>query len=95
MFCTHCEFEIKGDDRKECPVCGGPLIDYAEVKNSSQEIPGTGESDQWEETGNVPKEKTPFDFGKTLKTDNEHPLQEPEGYLPLSSLGEPEPQSEA
>ena len=28
MFCTHCEFEIKGDDRKECPVCGGPLIDY-------------------------------------------------------------------
>jgi cell division protein FtsN len=95
MFCTHCEFEIKGDDRKECPVCGGPLIDYAEVKNSSQEIPGTGESDQWEETGNVPKEKTPFDFGKALETDNEHPLQEPEGYLPLSSLGEPEPQSEA
>ena len=95
MFCTHCEFEIKGDDRKECPVCGGPLIDYSEVKTSSEEITSALETNRPEEMHNEAKGTLPFDFGKALKADDADPVQEPEEHIPLSSPVEPEPQSEA
>ena len=72
MFCTHCEFEIKGDDRKECPVCGGPLIDYSEVKTSSEEITSALETNRPEEMRNEAKGTLPFDFGKALKADDAH-----------------------
>jgi cell division protein FtsN len=91
----NCEFEIKGDDRKECPICGGFLIDYSEVEASSEEIKSTGKSDRWEETLNESKETTPFNLEKALEVDGDHPIQEPEEHIPLSSQSEPGRKSES
>ena len=43
MFCTSCEFEIKGEGRKECPICSELLIEYSELENSSEETKGSWE----------------------------------------------------
>ena len=95
MFCTHCEFEIKGDDRKECPVCGGPLIDYSELRTSSEETTSALETDRWQETRNEEKETLPFDFEKAIEVDGDNPLQEPEEHIPPLSQLETELEREA
>jgi len=95
MFCTHCEFEIKGDDRKECPVCGGPLIDYSEVNSSSEEITSALGTDLPEKMSNEASETTALDLGKAIEVDGDDPIQEPVESPPLSSLGDPESQAEA
>lgn len=95
MFCTHCEFEIKGDDRKECPVCGGPLIDYSEVKTSSEEITSSLGTDLPEETPNEASETAAFDLGKAIEGDGDNPIQELVESTPLFSQLETELQREA
>jgi len=80
MFCKNCEFEIKGEDRKECPVCGGPLIEYSELKISLDESKSDSEAGKLEETIEESKEPAFFDLESALNADDEAPVvsaQEP------------------
>jgi cell division protein FtsN len=80
MFCANCEFEIKGEDRKECPVCGGPLIEYSELKTSLDESKIDSETGKLEETVKESKEPAFFDLESALNADDEAPIfsaQEP------------------
>ncbi len=80
MFCANCEFEIKGEDRKECPVCGGPLIEYSELKTSLDESKSDSETGKLEETVEESKEPAFFDLESALNADDETPIfsaQEP------------------
>ncbi len=80
MFCANCEFEIKGEDRKECPVCGGPLIEYSELKTSLDESKIDSEAGKLEETVKESKEPAFFDLESALNADDEAPIfsaQEP------------------
>jgi len=80
MFCANCEFEIKGEDRKECPVCGGPLIEYSELKTSLDESKSDSGAGKLEETVKESKEPAFFDLESALDVDDEDPevsAQEP------------------
>ena len=74
MFCANCEFEIKGEDRKECPVCGGPLIEYSELKTSLDESKIDSEAGKLEETVKESKEPAFFDLESALNADEEAPI---------------------
>jgi len=37
MYCSKCELEIKGDDQKECPICGSALIESTSEDDTQQE----------------------------------------------------------
>jgi hypothetical protein len=92
MFCTNCEFEIKGEGRKECPICGGLLIEYFELETSSEETKGSWESGKGGETAQGSKETTFFDLESALKTDDETgEIQKLEDSSPASFALESEP----
>ena len=95
MFCTNCEFEIKGDDRRVCPVCGGPLIDYSQIEAVSEEMNGTRETPRWEKTVSALRQPVPFDLGKALEADDAYPLRKPEEHAPLLTQSGPDMRDEA
>ncbi len=37
MYCPKCELEIKGEDKQECPICGGALTDQSDSTASEQD----------------------------------------------------------
>jgi len=89
MFCKNCEFEIKGEDRKECPVCGGPLIEYSELKISLDESKSDSEAGKLEETIEESKEPAFFDLESALNADDEAPVvsaQEPKPVFKKRSI---------
>jgi len=73
MYCTNCEFEIKGAGRKECPVCGGPLVEYSELEISLDESKSDSETEKLEETTEESKEPAFFNLESALNTDDEVP----------------------
>ena len=73
MYCTNCEFEIKGAGRKECPVCGGPLVEYSELEISLDESKSDSETEKLEETTEESKEPAFFDLESALNTDDDVP----------------------
>ena len=78
MYCTKCEFEIKGEGRKECPICGGPLIDFSSLASETPEdmVEKPAESSQ------EPPVKSTFDLASLLNDDEEPQKQEPEPEAP-------------
>lgn len=40
MYCPNCELEIKGEDKKECPICGAELVENP-FDGAGQEIEGS------------------------------------------------------
>jgi cell division protein FtsN len=63
MYCTKCEFEIKGEGRKECPICGGPLIDFSSLASETPE-------DQSAENSQETSSESTFDLASLLNDDD-------------------------
>ena len=81
MFCENCEFEIKGEGRKKCPVCGGPLVEYSEFETSPGESKSDSEVEGLIETTEESNESDFFDLESALNADDEvpsSPAQKPE-----------------
>ena len=71
MFCTNCEFEIKGEGREECPICGGPLINFSALDPDPQETTtGTPEEKQ-PGSPQEPIDAPTFDLASLLNDDGE------------------------
>ena len=84
MFCTNCQFEIKGEGRKECPVCGGPLVEYSDLKTSSGESKNDSEAEKFIETTGESKDSEFFDLESALNANDELPSfseQEPKSVI--------------
>ena len=82
MFCTNCEFEIKGEGREKCPICGGPLLDFSLLDSEAQEgEKGTPEEKQ---TGSSqePTDTPTLDLASLLNDDEEATKQETEPQAP-------------
>ena len=96
MFCTNCEFEIKGEGRKKCPICGGLLIDFSELDPDTQQTK-TATSEEKQTVSNQGSTDAPtFDLASLLNEDEEKPSRSTEAPVhPLTtSENTPEPESE-
>ena len=92
MFCPNCEFEIKGEDRKECPICGGVLIEYSEVEASSKEPKSDAKAGELEDTADGSKKPTFYDLENALNIDDEKiEAEEPKETAPFTFASETEP----
>ncbi len=93
MFCPNCEFEIKGEDRKECPVCNGVLIEYSEAEVSSKEPKSDVTSGELENTADGSEKPTFYDLENALNIDDEKiEDEEPKETAPFTFTSEPEPE---
>jgi cell division protein FtsN len=75
MYCTKCEFEIKGEGRKECPICGGPLIDFSSLASETPE-------DQPIENSQETTSESTFDLASLLNDDDKVSEKGPEPEAP-------------
>jgi len=90
MYCPNCEFEIKGEGRKECPVCGGVLTEFSELEPSPKESKGDSNAGKVEGKDEGSKEPEFFDLENALNADDEAVEDMvPEDSVPPPS--EPEP----
>ena len=90
MYCPNCEFEIKGEGRKECPICGGVLKEFSELESSPKESKGDSNAGKLEEKDEGSKESEFFDLESALNADDEAV----KGMVPEDSVpppSEPEP----
>ncbi len=93
MFCPNCEFEIKGEDRKECPVCRGVLIEYSEAEVSSKEPKSDVTSGELENTADGSEKPTFYDLENALNIDDEKIEDEKsKETAPFTFTSEPEPE---
>jgi len=93
MFCPNCEFEIKGEDRKKCPVCNGVLIEYSEAEVSSKEPKSDVTSGELEDTADGSEKPTFYDLENALNIDDEKiEDEEPKETAPFTFTSEPEPE---
>ena len=93
MFCPNCEFEIKGEDRKECPICNGVLIEYSEAEVSSKEPKSDVTSGELEDTADGSEKPTFYDPENALNIDDEKiEDEEPKETAPFTFTSEPEPE---
>ena len=84
MFCTNCEFEIKGEGREKCPICGGPLLDFSLLDSEAQEgEKGTPEEKQ-AGSSQEPTDTPTFDLASLLNDDEEAKKQETEPPAPAA-----------
>lgn len=61
MYCPNCEFEIKGEGRKKCPICGGVLVEFSELESSLKESKTSARGETTEElsgTGSMAEQKS-------------------------------------
>ncbi|MBW1838852.1 MAG: SPOR domain-containing protein [Deltaproteobacteria bacterium] len=90
MYCPNCEFEIKGEWRKECPICGGVLTEFSELEPSPKESKGDSNAGKVEGKDEESKEPEFFDLESALNADDEAVEDMvPEDSVPPPS--EPEP----
>ena len=90
MYCPNCEFEIKGEGRKECPICGGVLTEFSELESSPKESKGDSNAGKVEGKDEGSKEPEFFDLESALNADDEAVKDMvPEDSVPPPS--EPEP----
>ncbi len=84
MFCTNCEFEIKGEGREKCPICGGPLLDFSLLDSEAPE--GEKGAPEEKQTGSSqkPTDAPTFDLASLLNDDEEATKQETETQAPAA-----------
>jgi hypothetical protein len=75
MYCAKCEFEFKGEGRKECPICGGPLIDFSSLASETPE-------DQSAENSQETTAESTFDLASLLNDDDKVSDKGPEPEAP-------------
>ena len=71
MYCPNCEFEIKGEGRKECPICGGVLIEYSKLESLPKESEGDYNAGKIEGKDERSKEQEFFDLESIINADDE------------------------
>jgi len=79
MYCAKCEFEIKGEGRKECPICGGPLIDFSSLASETPENKIETSEDQPADNSRKTHTETTFDLAGIL---NDHDKMSEKGLEP-------------
>ena len=82
MYCSNCEFEIKGEGRKECPICGGPLIDFSSLASETPEDMIDTPEEKPTDNPKEPPAGPTFDLASLLNDDEEPQKQEPEPEAP-------------
>ena len=78
MFCTNCEFEIQGEGREKCPICGGPLLDFSLLDSEAQEEEQSTPEEKQTGSSEKPTDAPTFDLASLLNDDEESTEAEPE-----------------
>ena len=90
MFCTNCEFEIQGEGREKCPICGGPLLDFSLLDSEAQEEEKSTPEEKQTGSSQAPADSPTFDLASLLN-DDEGAEAEPEApaaeELPIEDFG--------
>jgi cell division protein FtsN len=82
MYCSNCEFEIKGEGRKECPICGGPLIDFSSLASETPEDMIDTPEEKPTDNPKEPPAGPTFDLASLLNDDEEPQKQDSEPEAP-------------